>query len=95
MQILEAPSRELLVQIARFQDDEADWNSTVFDLSTTDATFAVVKDKSEGLLGVATINDLSPESYWLGNVVVAKRARRCGVGAKMVSALLTCAETRK
>lgn len=90
----EAPSQELLGEIAVFQDTEAEWNSTVFDLSV-DGTFVVVRESNDSIIGVASIHERSPHNYWLGNVVVAKRVRRCGIGSRVVSALLTCAKKKR
>lgn len=88
IQIITTPTPDLYHHIIRFHAAEARWNSTVFELSFTHPTYSTAYDENRNLLGVASIHAYVPANYWLGNVVVAVRARRRGLGSQLVSALL-------
>ncbi|CDF37792.1 unnamed protein product [Chondrus crispus] len=95
VKIHEAPTSRLLTQLTRLQDQEAGWNQTTFDLSVSKPTIAVVYDKNGAIVGSGTLNAMSPQSFWMGNVFVAESMRRRGIGSKLVSELLSHAEAKK
>lgn len=82
------PSDELLEEVRLFLHEEADWDQTVFELTITKGILAIVRDTDNRLLGTSNVHALSPHNLWLGNVCVAKRARRSGIGSAIVSTLL-------
>lgn len=92
--IHEFPSRELLDEIQDFQGAEADWNTTVFELSFPKNVFAVVRSINNKIIGISSIHELSPHSYWLGNVCVAKNERRKGLASVLVAAILNLASDK-
>ena len=94
-QVIGALDRDLLEQITRLQDEEAAWNQTTFDLSVTETTIAVAYDEKGTLIGAGTIYEVSPQSFWMGNVLVSDAMRRRGIGSKLVSELLSHAEAKK
>ena len=67
----------------------------MFDLTVAKAVIAVVYDKKGTLIGSGTIHEISPQSFWMGNVAVAEGMRRRGIGSKLVSQLLQHAEAKK
>lgn len=95
IEIHEAPSQELLQEICLFVNTEADWNISVFDLSVTEGTFAVVRGTDNKLVGVSSTHGMSRRNLWLANVCVAKNARRSGLGSIIVSTLLKRASEKK
>lgn len=95
IEICDSPSRDMIQEICCFVNSEADWNQTVFDLEVADGTFAVARNTNNEIIGVSSSHALSPRNLWLGNVCVAKTARRSGLASRLVNSLFDVAAEQR
>lgn len=85
-------SKSQASQIAKFAMENADWNTTRFDVSVYSG-FAVIFKSPEQLIATAGIIYLS--STWLGTVLVAKSHRRQGYASKIVKGFVSYVRSRR